>query len=49
MVRVLPTIKRFFEGSTSVAASPSGEAHGISGRKDFMLSDLTGSARYYGR
>jgi len=49
MVRVLPTIKRFFEGTASVVASPLGEAFSRQNRKDFMEYDLTGTARFYGR
>ncbi len=49
MVRVLPTIKRFFEGTASVVASPLGDVLGRQSRKDFMSSDLTGTARFYGR
>jgi hypothetical protein len=49
MVRVIPTIKRFFEGTASVVTSPLGDALGRQSRKDFMANDLTGTARYYGR
>ncbi|HZL63747.1 MAG TPA: hypothetical protein VFD50_02205 [Thermoleophilia bacterium] len=49
MVRVLPTIKRFFEGAASVVASPLGDALDRQNRKDFMANDLTGTARFYGR
>ena len=49
MVRVLPTIKRFFEGTASVVTIPLGEALSRQSRKDFMANDLTGTARYYGR
>jgi hypothetical protein len=49
MVRVLPTIKRFFEGAASVVANPLGDVRGHLDRKDFMKCDLTGSARFYGR
>ena len=49
MVRVLPTIKRFFEGTASVVATPSGDARGHVRRNDFMTHDLTGSARFYVR
>lgn len=45
--RVLPKVKRFFEGTASVVASPSGDARGHVYSKDFMRYDLTGSARYY--
>ena len=48
-VRVLPTIKRFFEGTANVVFAPSGEARGQRQFKDFMTQDLTGSARFYGR
>jgi hypothetical protein len=48
-VRVLPTIKRFFEGTASVVFSPSGAAREERRTKDFMNQDLTGSARFYGR
>ncbi len=49
MVRVFPTIKRFFEGTASLAASPGGDALGRQNRNDFMTNDLTGTARFYGR
>ena len=48
-VQFLPTIKRFFEGTASVVATPSGDARGHVYGKDFMKHDLTGSARFYGR
>ena len=48
-VRVLPTIKRFFEGTTNVIFAPSGGARGHLRVKDFMSQDLTGSAWFYGR
>lgn len=40
-------VKRFFEGATSVVATASGDARGHLRGKDFMLIDLTGSARRY--
>ena len=46
-VRVLPTIKRFFEGTANVVFAPSGGEHDQRGTKDFMSQDLTGSARFY--
>jgi hypothetical protein len=49
MVRVLPKIKRIFEGTASVVAAPFGDAFGRQNRKDFMENDLTGTARFYGR
>ena len=49
MVRVVPTIKRFFESTASVVASPLGDAFSRENRKDFMANDLTGTARFYGR
>ena len=49
MVRVLPTIKRFFEETAIVVARPLGGAFGRQNRKDFMANDLTGTARFYGR
>ena len=48
-VRVLPTIKRFFEGTANVVFTPSGDAHENRRTKDFMSHDLTGSARFYAR
>lgn len=42
-------IKRFFEGTASIVATPSGDARGHVRVKDFMTSDLTGSARFYAR
>jgi len=48
-VRVLPTIKRFFEGTANVVFSPSGAERDQRGPKDFMSQDLTGSARFYAR
>jgi hypothetical protein len=48
-VRVLPTIKRFFEGTANVVFAPSGDAREQRRAKDFMSHDLTGSARFYGR
>ena len=48
-VQFLPTIKRFFEGTASVIASPSGDQRGHVRRNDFMTHDLTGSARFYAR
>jgi len=49
MVRVFPMIRRFFEGTASVLASPRGDARGHLNRTDFMTSDLTGSAGYISR
>jgi len=48
-VRVLPTIKRFLEGTASVVFAPSGATREHRLPKDFMNQDLTGSARFYGR
>ena len=48
-VRVLPTIKRFFEGTSNVIFAPSGSTRDHLRAKDFMNQDLTGSARFYGR
>lgn len=48
-VRVLPTIKRFLEGTANVVFAPSGDARGHRRAKDFMNQDLTGGARFYGR
>jgi len=48
-LRVLPTIKRFFEGTANVVFAPSGAARELRRVKDFMNADLTGSARFYGR
>ena len=48
-VRVLPTIKRFFEGTANVVFAPSGGSHDHRSPKDFMNQDLTGSARFYAR
>lgn len=48
-VRVLPTIKRFFEGTASVVFPPSGDSHERRSTNDFMNQDLTGSARFYAR
>jgi hypothetical protein len=47
-VRVLPTIKRFFEGTANVVFAPSGSERERR-TKDFMNEDLTGSARFYAR
>ena len=47
--RVLPTIKRFFEGTASVVFPPSGDSRERRRTKDFMNQDLTGSARFYAR
>ena len=49
MGRVLPTIKRFFEGTANVVTSPGGDAPVRLSRSDFMTNDLTGTARFYGR
>ena len=46
-VPVLPKLMRFFEGAASVVATPSGDARGHVRGRDFMLHDLTGSARHY--
>jgi hypothetical protein len=48
-VRVLPTIKRFIEGTANVVFAPSGASHDQQRAKDFMNQDLTGSARFYAR
>ena len=48
-VRVLPTIKRFLEGTADMVFAPSGDAHGDRRARDFMNQDLTGSARFYAR
>ena len=48
-VRVLPTIKRFFEGSANVVFAPASDPSARRRAKDFMIQDLTGSARFYGR
>ncbi len=47
-VPVLPTIKRFFEGTANAVFSPSGSNRERRTR-DFMNEDLTGSARFYPR
>ena len=47
-VPVLPTIKRFFEGTANVVFAPSGAERERRSR-DFMNEDLTGSARFYAR
>jgi hypothetical protein len=48
-VPVLPTIKRFIEGTANVVFAPSGAGREQRRFKDFMSHDLTGSARFYGR
>ena len=48
-VRVLPTIKRFFEGTANVVFAASGDSREDRRAKDFMNQDLTGSARFFGR
>ena len=48
-VRVLPTIKRFFEGTANMVFSPAADSRSQRHAKDFMNQDLTGSARFYGR
>lgn len=48
-VRLLPTIKRFLEGTANAVFSPSGDTREQRRAKDFMNEDLTGSARFYGR
>ena len=48
-VRVLPTIKRFFEGTANAVFAPSGTAREHRRSLDFMNEDLTGSARFYPR
>ena len=48
-VRVLPTIKRFLEGTANVVFAPSGSTREHRRGKDFMNEDLTGSARFYAR
>jgi len=48
-VTVLPTIKRFFEGTASMVFPPSGDSREHQRTKDFMNHDLTGSARFYAR
>jgi len=48
-VRVLPTIKRFVEGTGNLIFAPSGSARDHQRAKDFMNQDLTGSARFYAR
>jgi len=48
MVPVLPTIKRFFEGTANVVFAPSGTERERR-TSDFMNEDLTGSARFYAR
>jgi hypothetical protein len=45
-VRVLPSLKRFIEGTFAVRGA-SASAHGQRRAKDFMSQDLTGSARRY--
>jgi hypothetical protein len=47
-VPVLPTIKRFFEGTANAMFPPSGSNRERRTR-DFMNEDLTGSARFYPR
>lgn len=44
---VFPSIKRFFEGTGSIVATPSGDARGHVRTKDFMRCDLTGSRLHY--
>jgi hypothetical protein len=48
-VRVLPTIKRFIEGTANVVFAPSCDARAHRRGADFMHQDLTGSARFYAR
>lgn len=48
-VQVLPTIKRFFEGTASVVFSPETDQRTQRRGKDFMTQDLTGSARFFAR
>jgi hypothetical protein len=48
-VRLLPTIKRFFEGTANAVFAPSGESRERRQARDFMNEDLTGSARFYAR
>jgi hypothetical protein len=48
-VRVLPTIKRFIEGTANVVFAPSDASRDQRRAKDFMNQDLTGSARFYAR
>lgn len=48
-VRVLPTIKRLFEGTANVVFAPSSDSTERRRGKDFMHQDLTGSARSYVR
>ena len=48
-VRFLPTIKRFFEGASSVVFPASGTQREVRRAKDFMNEDLTGSSGLYGR
>jgi hypothetical protein len=47
--QVLPTIKRFIEGTASVVFAPTAHADSRQRSKDFMTHDLTGSARFYAR
>jgi hypothetical protein len=49
MVRVFPTIKRFFGGTASIVAGSPGDVRGHLNRTDFMTSDLTGSAGHISR
>jgi hypothetical protein len=47
-VQVLPTLKRFIEGTANMVFAPATDSRGRRA-KDFMNQDLTGSARFYGR
>ena len=47
-VQFLPTIKRFIEGTASVVFAPEPDSRQRRA-KNFMVQDLTGSARFYGR
>jgi hypothetical protein len=47
--RVLPSIKRFFEGTANMVFAPSPDSRSRKRPSDFMTQDLTGSARFYGR
>ena len=46
---VLPTIKRFIEGTARVVFAPTADADRRQRTTDFMTHDLTGSARFYAR
>ena len=48
-IRILPAIRRLFEGTATAVFAPASGSRGHGHAVDFMDQDLAGSVRFYGR